>query len=251
MFKKYEYIWNRFCIKSNKNKLQYPVNFLGSVEHHKKLFIEAINEIEKEFKNMPRQLMTYTCGPMEAVTLEEMTGWRNEVYNKLEKINIKVFDPVEQESKKVGKDAEISIEYMKKLKKNGEWKKFYKEMFKLWFGTISPNTDIVQLLQHLRMKKHIETDQDKYFENMGDAEAVVRSDFIVAYCPNVSMVGTIYEIMIAFLFRIPVYFIVPDREINELNTSLLFGGMISNNGKLKAYKTIDECIDAIKKDWIE
>jgi hypothetical protein len=46
--KKYRLIWNRFVIKSNKNRLEYPVNFLGSVAHHKKLFYEAINEIERE-----------------------------------------------------------------------------------------------------------------------------------------------------------------------------------------------------------
>lgn len=46
--KKYRLIWNRFVIKSNKNKLEYPVNFLGSVAHHKKLFYEAIKEVERE-----------------------------------------------------------------------------------------------------------------------------------------------------------------------------------------------------------
>jgi hypothetical protein len=194
--------------------------------------------------------ITYLAGPMEAVSLAEMSDWRKDISNKLKDLNIDVYDPVELEKKKVGKDAEVSIQYMKELKTNKKWKLFYKEMFKIWFGTISPNTDILPVLQHLRMKKHIETENTRYIENMGDSEAVVRSDFIIAYLPDVHMVGTIYEIMIAFLFRIPVYFIIPDRDITDLNTSLLFGNMISNNGTLKAYKNIDECIEEIKNDWI-
>ena len=196
-----------------------------------------------------KRLLTYSAGPMEAVSMDDMTGWRVELATKLKTLEIDVYDPVEQEHKKVGKSAEDSMEYMKGLRESGDWKTFYDKMFNIWFGTISPNTDIVQVLQHLRMKKHIETETDKYFENMGDAEAVVRSDFIVAYCPDVQMVGTIYEVMIAFLFRIPVYFIFPDKPLDKVNGSLLFGGMISNNGELKAYKTVDECIDAVKKDF--
>jgi len=200
---------------------------------------------------MNKKLLTYTCGPMESVSLDEMTNWRNEIANKLKELDIDVFDPVVQELTKVGRDVDSSIQYMNQLKTEKNWKKFYGEMWNLWFGTISQNTDIVQLLQHIRMKKHIETEKTKYFKNMGDAEAVVRSDFIIAYIPNVQMVGTIYEIMLAFLFRIPVYFIIPDRDVCKVNASLLFGGMISNNGVLKAYQNVDECIEAIKQDFIE
>jgi len=198
-----------------------------------------------------KRLLTYTAGPMEAVSLEDMTGWRNEIAVKLKDLDIDVFDPVEQETKKVGKDAEVSIAHMKQLKKDGDWGKFFKEMQKIWFGTISKNTDIIQVLTHLRMKKHIETETDTYFENMGDAEAVVRSDFLIAYLPDVRMVGTIYEVMLAFLFRIPVYYIIPDRKVNEANTSLLFGNMMANNGELKAYETIDECMAQIELDFKE
>jgi len=195
-----------------------------------------------------KNLLTYSAGPMEFVSLTDMTGWRNDLSDQLKSLDIDVYDPVEQEHAKVGADAESSIAYMKGLKDTGQWGKFYREMFRIWFGTVSPNTDIVSVLQHLRMKKHIETETDKYFENMGDFEAVVRSDFIVAYIPDVRMVGTIYEVMIAFLFRIPVYFIFPDQELNQVNTSLLFGGMISNNGELKAYKTVEDCVAAVKED---
>jgi len=196
-----------------------------------------------------KRYLTYSAGPMESVSLDDMTGWRNEISEHLTKLNINVYDPVEQENKKVGKTADSSIAYMNGLKAKGDWKTFYDKMFNIWFGTISPNTDLLTLLQHLRMRKHIETENDKYFDNMGDAEAVVRSDFLIAYVPDVRMVGTIYEVMIAFLFRIPTYFIFPDKKLEEINSSLLFGGMISNNGELKAYSNISDCIKQITKDF--
>ena len=197
-----------------------------------------------------KRLMCYTAGPMEAVSSEEMSGWRNEVADKLDKLGVLVYDPVVQESRKVGKKAGEQIEYITNLKRAGHWDKFYKEMFKIWFGTISPNQDVVQVLQHLRMRKHIQTDNEKYFRNMGDAEAVVRSDFIVVNTPkDVRMVGTLFEVTIAFLFNVPMYQIIPDETNTAANSSLLFGNQMCNRGTLNSFSKIDDCIEKIKEDF--
>jgi hypothetical protein len=197
-----------------------------------------------------KRIMCYTAGPMEAVSSEEMTGWRNQVREKLEDLDVLVYDPVQQESKKVGKKAGEQIKYINNLKRAGHWDKFYREMFRIWFGAISPNTDVVQVLQHLRMRKHIETDSEKYFKYMGDAEAVVRSDFIVVYVPkDVRMVGTLFEVTIAFLFNVPMYLIIPDDTNTATNSSLLFGNQMCNNGNLKSFYTVEECIEKIKHDY--
>lgn len=197
-----------------------------------------------------KRLMCYTAGPMEAVSTEEMSGWRTQVREDLQKKNVLVYDPVQQESKKVGKEPGEQIEYITNLKRGGHWDKFYSEMFRIWFGTISPNMDVVQVLQHLRMRKHIDTDHEKYFKNMGDAEAVVRSDFIIVYAPkDVRMVGTLFEVALAFLFNVRMYLIVPDDTNTATNSSLLFGNQMCNSGKLKSYYNIEDCLKAIQDDY--
>ena len=55
--------------------------------------------------------------------------------------------------------------------------------------------------------------------------------------------------MTAFLFRIPIYLIIPDGTPTDANSSLLFGIMISNNQKIRVYKTVTECVKQIKEDY--
>jgi len=192
---------------------------------------------------------TYLAGAIEHVSKKEMTSWRDELKEKIKSPDMLVYDPIAQESIKVGKPSGEQVKYITGLKQSGNWGLFYDEMWKIWFGSISQNSDIIQLLTNLRMRKYIDGNREEDMKYWGDAEAVVRSDFIVVYLPkDTKTVGTIYEVVFAFLFRIPIYLILPDSSKTEANSSLLFGNQISNNGTVKAFYSINDCIKHIKEN---
>jgi len=194
------------------------------------------------------RLTTYTAGAIEHVSKKEMTSWRDEINEKLKSPDLLIYDPVSQESSKVGKPSGEQVEYIKGLKKAGRFDLVYKEMWKIWFGQISSNTDIIQLLTNLRMRKYIDGNRPEDLPYWGDAEAVVRSDFIIIYMPkNIKTVGTIWEQVFAMLFRIPIYLILPDSPKTEANTTLLFGDQISNNGELITFYNVNDCVKYIKE----
>jgi len=193
---------------------------------------------------------TYLAGGMENVKKSEMIDFREDIENKLSHPDVFVYNPVKQESEKVAKGAGDHIKYVQGLKRGGYWDKFYDEMWKIWNGNISQNTDLLDMFKNLRMRKFIDGNYREEAKYWGDFEAVIRSDFIIVNLPlAVKSVGTIYEVMTAFLFRIPVYLIVPDGTPTDTNSSLLFGVMISNKQKLRVYKTINECVKQIKEDY--
>jgi len=193
---------------------------------------------------------TYLAGAIEHVSEKEMESWRDEIYSKLECEDLLIYDPVKQESAKVGKQSGQQVEYIKGLKRAGKWSLFFTEMWKIWYGSISENTDIIQLLTNLRMRKHINGNYEEDLKYWGDSEAVVRSDFIIVYMPkDVKTVGTIFEVVFAFLFRIPIYLILPDGNKTETNSSLLFGNQISNNGNLLSFYKVDDCVKYIKEQY--
>ena len=195
-------------------------------------------------------LTTYTAGAIEHVTKKEMATWREEIAQKLNSPDLLIYDPVRQESSKVGKGSGEQVEYIKGLKKAGRFDLVYNEMWKIWFGQISQNTDIIQLLTNLRMRKHIEGNTLEDLKYWGDAEAVVRSDFLIIYMPkDTKTVGTIWEQVFAMLFRIPIYLILPDAPKTEANTTLLFGDQISNNGELITFYSVNECVKYIKEKY--
>lgn len=191
---------------------------------------------------------TYLAGAIEHVSTKEMKSWRDELKDKLQSPDLLIYDPVAQEAPKVGKQSGKQVEYITGLKRSGNWKLFYDEMWKIWFGKISKNTDIMQLLTNLRMRKYIDGNEEQDLKHWGDAEAVVRSDFIVIYMPKgVRTVGTIWEEVFAFLFRIPIYLIFPDCSKTEANSTLLFGDQIANDGNEPiTFYSIGECAKYIK-----
>lgn len=171
---------------------------------------------------------TYIARPIENFNKKETKEIGEIIREELKFPDLLIYDPVFQEASKVGKTSEEQCEYIKNLKRAGKWTLFYNEMWKIWFGSISQNTDIVPLLNNLRMRKHIDGNRQEEMKYWGDAEAVVRSDFLTVFLPHdAKTVGTIYEIVFAFMFRIPIYLIVPDAPKTETNSSLLFGVMIS------------------------
>lgn len=193
---------------------------------------------------------TYLAGAIEHVNQKEMVSWRDNLTEKLKSPSLLIYDPVAQESSKVGKPSGEQVEYIKGLKRAGKWDKFFTEMWKIWYGQIGQNTDLIQLLINLRMRKHIDGNNPDEIKYWGDTEAVVRSDFIVVYMPKkVKTVGTIFEVVFAFLFRIPIYLILPDDVNTEANSSLLFGCQISNNGLLKSFYSVNECAKYIKETY--
>ena len=193
---------------------------------------------------------TYFAGPIEHASKKEMNNFREELNEKLACPDLLIYNPVAQEASKVGQEAGKQVDYIKNLKRAGHWAIFFDEMWRIYFGAISQNTDIIQLLINLRMRKHIEGNRPRDIQFWGDAEAVVRSDFIIVYLPKeIKTIGTIFEIVWAFLFRIPIYLILPDHPNTEANSSLLFGNMIANNGKINSYYSINDCVKAIKETY--
>jgi len=192
------------------------------------------------------RLTSYLAGAIEHASKKEMTSWREEITTKLKSSDLLIYDPIKQESSKVGKPSGEQVEYIKGLKKAGRFDLVYREMWKIWFGQISENTDIMPLLENLRMRKHIDGNRPEDLSYWGDAEAVVRSDFIIIYMPkDTKTVGTIWEQVFAMLFRIPIYLILPDSPKTEANTTLLFGDQISNNGELITFYNINDCVKYI------
>lgn len=193
---------------------------------------------------------TYFAGAIEHVSSKEMTSWRDRMSKELQSEDLLIYDPVAQESTKVGKSSGEQVEYIKGLKRAGKWDLFYNEMWKIWFGEIGQNTDLIQLLINLRMRKHIDGNSREEIGAWGDTEAVVRSDFIVVYMPKgVKTVGTIFEVVFAFLFRIPILLILPDDKNTDANSSLLFGNQISNNGVLRSFYNVNDCVNYIKETY--
>jgi len=192
---------------------------------------------------------TYLAGAIEHASNKQMTSWRDEFKEKLKGPDLLIYDPVAQESSKVGKPSGKQVEYIGGLKRSGNWKLFYEEMWKIWFGGIAKNTDIIQLLTTLRMRKYIDGNTEEDLKYWGDAEAVVRSDFVIIYMPkNVKTVGTIWEEVFAMLFRIPIYLILPDHSKTEANSTLIFGDQIANNGNEPiTFYSISECVKYIKE----
>ncbi len=209
------------------------------------------NEMPAIDNDKPVKFTTYLAGGIENCSKDEALNFREQLRLDLAHDDLLIYDPIQQEAIKVGKESYHQVEYIKGLKRAGHKEIFYDEMWKIWFGTIAQNTELIPLLTHLRMKKHVEGNRRSAIGGWGDAEAVVRSDFIIVHLPNaVRSIGTIYEVVFAFLFRIPIYLIVPDAPATDVNSSLLFGTQISTGkGTFRIYRSINECVKAIKEDY--
>lgn len=191
---------------------------------------------------------TYTAGSIESATSKEMKGWRAEVRERLISPDLGIYDPVEQESNKVGKESGKQVEYITGLKQGGHWDKFNEEMEKIWWGNIdTKKLDRIRLLIYLYEKARLEGNYTSDFKFWGDYEAVVRSDFIIVYYPkDVKTVGTLLEMHICYLFGIPVYLILPDHPKTEANSTLI-DEVMKSGGQI--FYSIKECCDFIKEKY--
>ena len=140
-----------------------------------------------------------------------------------------IYDPVEREGQKSGKDCKLANQYIKNLKKAGHWELFDAEMDKIWWGDITPSYDKVELMRAIRndFLRYGNTIDD--LNHWADYQAVLRSNFIIAYMEKeVKTVGTIKEIHTCYLFNIPVYLLLPDDTATEANSSLI--NMVRESG---------------------
>jgi len=197
--------------------------------------------------NKKYKYTTYSAGAIEHVSSKEMKTWRQEITEKLASPDLLMYDPVVQESFKVGKPSGEQVEYIKGLKQGGHWGKFKEEMQKIWWGTINPQADLIDLFKQMQLDASIHGNTAEDMVNWGDYEAVAKSTFIIVYLPkDTKTVGTIYEVMLAFLLRIPIYLILPDHSKTECNSSLLYGVIISGG---EVYYSVSEACKVIREKY--
>jgi hypothetical protein len=174
-------------------------------------------------ENKRLKYTSYLAGAIESVSNKEMKSWRKEVAEKLTSFDLGIYDPVDQESNKVGKESGKQVEYITGLKQGGHWDIFATEMSKIWWGKIDTlKLDKIRLLIYLYEKARLEGNYLTDFQYWGDYEATVRSDFIIVYYPkDVKTVGTLNEVHTCYLFNIPIYLILPDHPKTEENSTLI------------------------------
>ena len=189
---------------------------------------------------------TYLAGAIEHASVKESLTWREIVRQELDTPDLLIYDPILQESSKVGRESSEQVAYITGLKRGGHRSKFLEEMWRIWFGNVSQNSDYMEVLRILRARKHIDGNFEDEIKYWGDFEAVVRSDFIVVWLPkDVKTVGTIFEVLVAMLFKIPIYLII-DASKTETNSSLLFA--VLQSGGETFYK-LSECVKYIKDKY--
>lgn len=199
-------------------------------------------------ENKRLKYTTYLAGSIEAATMKEMTSWREEIKEKLSSPDLGIYDPVEQESNKVGKESGKQVEYITGLKQGGHWEIFFEEMSKIWWGKIDTmKLDKIRLLIYLYEKARLEGNYLTDFQYWGDYEATVRSDFIMVYFPkDTKTVGTLNEVHTCYLFAIPVYLILPDHPKTEENSTLIDETMKSGG---EIFYSINEACNFIKEKY--
>jgi hypothetical protein len=191
---------------------------------------------------------SYLAGAIEAVSSKDMKTWRADVREKLASPDLGIYDPVEQESSKVGKESKNQVEYITGLKQGGHWDIFGTEMEKIWWGLIDTlKLDRIRLLIYLYEKAKLEGNYLTDFQYWGDYEAVVRSSFIIAYLPkDIKTIGTIIEIFLCYLFGIPVYLILPDSSKTECNSTLI-DIVMKSGGEI--FYSINEATNFIREKY--
>lgn len=195
------------------------------------------------------------AGAMESATLKEMSSWRNRFKEYFAHKKLLIYDPVDQEVCKVDCEAKDQHEQLTILKREKRNKEFFKVLWKIWFGQMPVNSDLVDVLKKIRLDKHAYGNNTEDMNAWGDAEAVVRSDFIVVYLPDSSKtVGTYYEVCLALLFNIPIYLIIPDVvpkdeseiELERINSCLLFALQLSG-GRL--FGDLEGCMKYVRRKY--
>jgi len=144
-----------------------------------------------------------------------------------------IFDPVEREGQKSGNNCQVVNQYIKNLKKSGHWEQFSREMDKIWWGDIVPGHNKLDIIQYIRNDFLINGNTIDDMNHWADYQAVIRSNFIIAYIEKaVKTVGTYKEIHTAYLLGIPIFLLLPDNIVSEENSTLIQMIRDSYGGKI-------------------
>lgn len=199
-------------------KLRYTCYLASAIEHSKE-----INEGKKE-------------------------DWKSVLKKELTREDIGIYDPVEREAQKTGKAAGEHVKYVVGLKQGGHWNRFLDEMRKIWFGNIKPASGhIIDIFTFLRNRKMVDGNEKRDLDFFADYEAVLRSDFIFAYMEkNVKTIGTVCEIHTCWLFKIPVYLILPDQLKADANSTLI-SLVLESGGEI--FYSVNEAIKFAKEKY--
>jgi hypothetical protein len=185
----------------------------------------------------------YTAGAIEKATKNEAISWREDIKAKLKCSDIVFYDPVEREFQKTGRKFQVQGDYLKGLKQSGHWTNFKDELNKIWFGSIRPESGhIPDIFTFLRTRKMVDGNEERDLSFWSDYEAVLRSDFIIANIDkDVQTIGTIGEIFLAYIYKIPVYLIinVPKTDAN----STLLSWILESGGDV--FYSVNECANFI------
>ena len=153
-------------------------------------------------------LTTYLAAAIEhskKVLDGKQEDWKSDIKKGLTHPLVGVYDPVEREAQKTGKKSGEHVGYVIGLKQGGHWDKFLFEMKKIWWGRINPRGHKVDIMKQLRNRFLVDGNELRDLDFWGDIEAVLRSDFIIAYMEKeVKTIGTVREITYAEMFDIPV-----------------------------------------------
>lgn len=163
------------------------------------------------------------------------------------KQSVGIYDPVEREQQKTNQSCGVANQYIKNLKRAGQWNIFDDIMNLIWWGSIKPGTDKLTVLQAVRNDWRLHGNTVNDLNDFADYQAVIRSDFIVAYMEKeVKTVGVIKEIHTAYLLNIPIVLILPDQVPTEANSTLL--SMVRDSGG-KVCANVKDAVDFIKEKF--
>jgi len=175
----------------------------------------------------------------------ESENWKEIIKKELSFPDIGIYNPTERETQKTGKTVEENIKYISNLKRSGHYKEFHDIMTHIWWGGVNDSVNRVETMTLLRSRFLIDGNSRADLNYFGDYEAVLRSDFIIAYKEkNVKTIGTICEIHICYLFNIPVYLILPDQTKTEANSTLI-DLVIKSGGNV--FYDVNSCVKYIKE----
>ena len=198
-------------------------------------------------------LTTYLAGAIESnpvVLGQQVETWKDKFEKELAHPLFGIYDPVKREPQKTGLNCQQSGERFKELKIQGKWEEFDKGFRKIWWGEINPGSDKLSLIQAIRNDFRLHGNTRADFEEWADYQAVIRSDFIVAYLEkNTRTVGTHKEIHTAYLLNIPVFLIMPDENAVGNNSTLINEVRDSNGKDFYGETAVFDCIQFIKERY--
>jgi hypothetical protein len=199
--------------------------------------------------------MFYLACAIESNTEDpEAHTWKNAIkdlaaYSNSRGVSMGVYDPIEQEKQKTGKDFKEACQYSYQLKLTGRWTEFLKIMREIWWGYVQPRIgNKISILQYFKNTASIKGNFLEKFGDYGDYEAVCRSDALIVYLQKgVQTVGTLFEVHTAYLLDIPIYLILPDQSETEANSSLI--AVVRESRGYTFYSVVD-CVKFLNETYV-